>query len=308
MTAFLVAHAVHHGSAASPLGRRGPRGSEHPDVTLAADPSRDRDGFVPDLCRRFATHLGGTAVSYDDVVVDASALSAFQRELLAAARSLAWGEVVTYGGLAALAGRPRAARAAGRLLRGEPLVARRPLPSRRRGGAGRAICARRLRPLGAGPQATPACARGEPAVSTASLASDARSELAALVPERRCDRLAEISALFHTAGCRASPRPGDARVPPRPRGVVRGASGVRRPAEPQGGLGDPHVPPSRVRPGRRATQLLVEGTPHTIEVLTEAGVLGPRRAAARPAARTCRRPRLLPVGATCEAPSWAVAR
>ena len=71
------------------------------------------DGFVPDLCRRLAAHLAGTRVGYDDVEVDDTGLSAFQRELLGAARSLGWGEVVTYGGLAALAGRPRAARAAG---------------------------------------------------------------------------------------------------------------------------------------------------------------------------------------------------
>ena len=111
---LLVAHALpSRQRRLSPRPKGPPGGASAPDVTLAANPSRDRDGFVPDLCRRFATHLGGTAVSYDDVVVDESALSAFQRELLAAARSLAWGEVVTYGGLAALAGRPRAARAAG---------------------------------------------------------------------------------------------------------------------------------------------------------------------------------------------------
>ena len=68
---------------------------------------------MSDLCRRFAAHLAGTRVSYDDVAVDDHGLSPFQRELLAAARSIAWGDVVTYGGLAALAGRPRAARAAG---------------------------------------------------------------------------------------------------------------------------------------------------------------------------------------------------
>ena len=68
---------------------------------------------MPDLCRRLAAHLAGTHVGYDDVEVDDSGLSAFQRELLGAARSLGWGEVVTYGRLAALAGRPRAARAAG---------------------------------------------------------------------------------------------------------------------------------------------------------------------------------------------------
>ena len=37
-------------------------------------------------------------------------------------------------------------------------------------------------------------------MSAGSLAADARAELAAVVPERRCDRLAELSALFHTAG------------------------------------------------------------------------------------------------------------
>ena len=37
-------------------------------------------------------------------------------------------------------------------------------------------------------------------MSTRRLAPNARAELAALEPERRCDRLAEISALFHTAG------------------------------------------------------------------------------------------------------------
>jgi hypothetical protein len=37
-------------------------------------------------------------------------------------------------------------------------------------------------------------------VSPARLAEDVRAELAAIAPSRRCDRLAEVSALFHTAG------------------------------------------------------------------------------------------------------------
>jgi methylated-DNA-[protein]-cysteine S-methyltransferase len=68
---------------------------------------------VPGLCRRLAAHLEGVPVAYDDIPLDDRRLTPFQRELLEAARSIAWGEVVTYGGLAALAGRPRAARAAG---------------------------------------------------------------------------------------------------------------------------------------------------------------------------------------------------
>lgn len=93
---------------------RGPHGgASTPEVTLANDPSRESDAFVPSLCRRLAAHLHGTPVAYDDVLVDDEGLTPFQRELLAAARTVAWGEVVTYGGLAALAGRPRAARAVG---------------------------------------------------------------------------------------------------------------------------------------------------------------------------------------------------
>lgn len=93
---------------------RGPRGGARaPDFTLAANQSQESDDFVSDLCLRFAAHLRGIPVSYDDVVLDDGRLTPFQQELLAAARSVGWGEVVTYGGLAALAGRPRAARAAG---------------------------------------------------------------------------------------------------------------------------------------------------------------------------------------------------
>jgi methylated-DNA-[protein]-cysteine S-methyltransferase len=98
---------------ASPPGRPPQGGASTPEVTLAANLSRESDGFVPDLCRRFAAHLTGTVVSYDDVQLDEERLTPFQQELLRAARSVQWGEVVTYGGLAALAGRPRAARAAG---------------------------------------------------------------------------------------------------------------------------------------------------------------------------------------------------
>jgi methylated-DNA-[protein]-cysteine S-methyltransferase len=68
---------------------------------------------VADLCRRFGAHLGGDRVVYDDISLDVAGLSPFHRELLRAARTIGWGEVVTYGGLATLAGSPRASRAAG---------------------------------------------------------------------------------------------------------------------------------------------------------------------------------------------------
>lgn len=110
----LVEHSLPSRRRRLPARAGGPHGGAGtPEVTLAANPSQVRDGFVPDLCRRLAAHLAGIQVAYDDVEVDDTRLSAFQRELLGAARSLEWGAVVTYGGLAVLAGRPRAARAAG---------------------------------------------------------------------------------------------------------------------------------------------------------------------------------------------------
>ena len=81
--------------------------------TLPAWSSRDRGACVPQLCRRFAAHLAGTPTSYDDVLLELDWATALQQELAAAARAIPWGEVVSYGELAALAGRPGAPRAAG---------------------------------------------------------------------------------------------------------------------------------------------------------------------------------------------------
>lgn len=110
----LVSHALPSRRRRPSPSLRGPQGgASTPEVTLAADPSQEGDGFVPTLCRRFGNHLAGIPTAYDDVAVDESGLSPFRRELLAAIRTVHWGEIVTYGRLAALAGRPRAARAAG---------------------------------------------------------------------------------------------------------------------------------------------------------------------------------------------------
>lgn len=88
-------------------------GAASPTGTLSTTPSRVADEIATDLCRRFSAHLAGVPMAYDDVAVDESGLSPFQRELLAALRGVSWGEVVSYGELAERAGRPRAARAAG---------------------------------------------------------------------------------------------------------------------------------------------------------------------------------------------------
>jgi len=68
---------------------------------------------VSDLCRRFRAHLAGEAVGYEDVPIDLDGLTELQAEMADALRRVPWGEVVTYGELAELAGRRGAARAAG---------------------------------------------------------------------------------------------------------------------------------------------------------------------------------------------------
>ena len=72
---------------------------------------------MPASCRICAGGLrrtsAGVPTSYDDVPLDLDWATPLQQELAAAARAIPWGEVVSYGELAVLAGRPGAARAAG---------------------------------------------------------------------------------------------------------------------------------------------------------------------------------------------------
>jgi DNA-binding protein WhiA len=131
-------------------------------------------------------------------------------------------------------------------------------------------------------------------VSSGTLSVDARAELATLVPERRCDRLAELSGLFHTAGT----------VHLLGRGAVSfhldlAESAVARRA--YSILKELRVP-SEIRTYHRRsfdraarTQLVVGGSPHAIDVLVQAGVLGdgglpldrpPGKVVARPCCRS----------------------
>jgi methylated-DNA-[protein]-cysteine S-methyltransferase len=75
-------------------------------------------GAVPDtradaLVARLHAFLQGEDVSFDDVPLDLGWATPLQRALAEELRAVPRGEVVSYGELAALAGRPGAARAAG---------------------------------------------------------------------------------------------------------------------------------------------------------------------------------------------------
>ncbi len=91
-----------------------PRGTPGvPTETLSRKSQPNRDGFVPDLLQRLHSYFAGDRVSFADVALDEDWTTPFQAALADALRNVPWGEVVSYGELSALAGRARAARAAG---------------------------------------------------------------------------------------------------------------------------------------------------------------------------------------------------
>ena len=91
-----------------------PRGTPGvPTETLSTKSSHEGNGFVPNLLQRLHSFFAGERVSFADVPLDEDWTTPFQAALASALRNVPWGEVVSYGELSALAGRARAARAAG---------------------------------------------------------------------------------------------------------------------------------------------------------------------------------------------------
>ena len=123
---ILVAHDFHFagGLAVDPMA--GPLEGAHvpPTGTLAGNRSHGVNAFAPSskqaasptadrLIERFGAFLAGAAVDFTDVSLELDWATPFQKELAETLRAVPRGEVVSYGELAALAGRPGAARAAG---------------------------------------------------------------------------------------------------------------------------------------------------------------------------------------------------
>ncbi len=85
--------------------------------TLACDPQVQCVGLGEDeLVDRICAFARGEACEFDDLQVDASNLTPFGRKVTAACRRIPWGDTLTYGELAKLAGRPGAARAVGSVM------------------------------------------------------------------------------------------------------------------------------------------------------------------------------------------------
>lgn len=98
----------------APVPRTAPRGTPGaPTETLAGKSRQGEHEFVSELLQRLHRYFGGEPVSFVDVPLDEDWATPFQAALAAALRSVSWGQVVSYGELSTLAGRARAARAAG---------------------------------------------------------------------------------------------------------------------------------------------------------------------------------------------------
>ena len=93
------------------------------EISLPGDDQPDVDLTTPD--RVLAEQLDdwfATKRHTFDVDLDLDGIDGFRRTVLETlAREVPWGEVVSYGELAAIAGRPRAARAVGSAMRNNPI-------------------------------------------------------------------------------------------------------------------------------------------------------------------------------------------
>ncbi|MGH3128833.1 MAG: methylated-DNA--[protein]-cysteine S-methyltransferase [Gaiellaceae bacterium] len=88
------------------------------EVVLAHDfhfGRNEPDAGGDELVERFRAFLAGVEVDFGDVELDLEWATPFQRGLVDTLRAVPRGDVVSYGELAALAGRPGAPRAAGAL-------------------------------------------------------------------------------------------------------------------------------------------------------------------------------------------------
>jgi len=93
------------------------------EISLPGDDQPDGDVCKPDrtVARELDEWFAGKRQEFD-LDLDLEGVAGFRRVVLETlAREVQWGETVTYGELADLAGRPRAARAAGSAMRDNPL-------------------------------------------------------------------------------------------------------------------------------------------------------------------------------------------
>jgi len=93
------------------------------EISLPGDDQPDVEMTTVDrgVARQLDDWFAGTRTAFD-LALDLHEVEGFRLDVLQTlAREVPWGEIVTYGELAAMAGRPRAARAVGSAMRNNPL-------------------------------------------------------------------------------------------------------------------------------------------------------------------------------------------
>ena len=78
--------------------------------------------WVLEAMRRLMSHLAGHRQILGDILLDLSDLTPFQRRVAEVLRGTRPGQVISYGEVALLAGRPGAARAVGQAVKANPVL------------------------------------------------------------------------------------------------------------------------------------------------------------------------------------------
>jgi len=78
--------------------------------------------WVLGAVRRLMAHLAGTPQELHDIPVDLAGLTPFRRRVAEVLRATRPGQVLSYGDVALLAGRPGAARAVGQAVKANPIL------------------------------------------------------------------------------------------------------------------------------------------------------------------------------------------
>jgi methylated-DNA-[protein]-cysteine S-methyltransferase len=107
------------------------------DAEWTTTSDEDLPPWIADLAARLAGYAAGEGVRFDDVPLDLSHLTAFQRKVVTHCRRIGRGKTRSYGDLAASSGAPGAARAVGSVMAKNrfPII----IPCHRVVGAGKSL-------------------------------------------------------------------------------------------------------------------------------------------------------------------------
>lgn len=98
------------------FGHKSPAAALH-DLDPAIARSASVGSWNPRLVKRLQAYAEGARDQFLDVEIDLGPQTDFQRAVVENCRNIGYGQVMTYGELAKAAGRPRAARAVGNIMR-----------------------------------------------------------------------------------------------------------------------------------------------------------------------------------------------